>query len=95
MTPLTLEIEPIAGVSVGSSCAPGPTPFRIAGLDDELHVYSDNVRLLIPLTFTNPTCDLVVRGALNYQVCSATECWPPTVWNFELALQESSLVGPI
>ena len=67
---------------------------RSATLDDDVHVYQDNVRLLVPLTFTNPGGDLFVRGALHYQVCSATECWPPTVWSFELALQETSLVGP-
>jgi len=94
LTPLTLEVESIAGVSVGASRAPAPTPFRIAGLDEEFHVYQDNVRLLIPLTFTNPTGDLIVRGVLNYQVCSETECWPPTVWKFELDVPETGLVGP-
>jgi hypothetical protein len=92
LTPLSLQIEPVEGVSIGAPRLPVPSTLEVAGTDRDLQVYEGNVRLLVPLTFSNARGDLIIRGTLSYQICSESECWPPTAWDFELALSEASLV---
>lgn len=91
--PLTLEVEPIAGMTVGSVQLPPTRPFQIEGLEEQFQVVQGQARLSVPLTFREEGPDLTVRGRIRYQACDETTCWPPTEWTFTLPLAADDLVG--
>ena len=85
--PLSVEVEPIDGLVVGTLDAPEPRPFSVAGLDEQFQVYDGKVRLVLPLTFGLATADQVVTAIVRYQACSATDCQPPASIRLELPVR--------
>jgi len=65
---LTIEVEPVEGVSVGFPSLPDPIPYQIIGLNERFFVYQDRVRLLLPLTFHAASGNLVLHSRLGYRV---------------------------
>src|SRR4051794_14788835 len=49
--PLTVEVAPLDGLEVGPTEAPTPTPFQVAGLDEQFAVYDGTAKLAVPLVF--------------------------------------------
>jgi hypothetical protein len=91
--PLDIEIDPPDRVTVGAPRWPTPTPFQVEGLDEQLHVFSGELRVSVPLTFmTVDAGELDVRGRVTLQACTATECLLPDSLSFELRLSETPLV---
>jgi hypothetical protein len=83
-TPLAVEVTPLDGLEIGAPEAPAPSPFSVAGLDEQFFVYEGTVRVSVPLTFTVATEDQTVEVVVRYQACSATDCRPPDALQFRL-----------
>lgn len=82
--PLSVEVAPIEGLEVGTLEAPAPSPFQVAGLDDQVFVYDGTVQVTMPLTFTVATDDQTLDVVVRYQACSATDCRPPEALRLQL-----------
>jgi peroxiredoxin len=86
---LTVEAEP---AEIGQPTLPPASPFRVEGLDEEFWVYEDAVRLTVPIEFVmnrgEPGGDRTVRVTVEYQVCSATTCLPPTRSTLDVVVHE-------
>jgi peroxiredoxin len=76
--PLSVEIDPIDGLVVGEPELPAPSPFAVAGLDEQFQAYDGTVSIAVPLTFGQAVGDQTVRATVRFQACSATDCRPPT-----------------
>ena len=91
--PLDIEIDPLERVTVGAPSWPMPEPFHVEEIDEQVHVYSGEIRISVPVTFmTVDAGELVVRGRVTLQACTATECLLPDSLSFELRLPEAPLV---
>ena len=82
------------GVRSGRPRWPDARPFRIAGLDEQFSVYEGTVEITDPVDF------VVNRGSgpvrleisLGFQVCSDTECLPPTSLSLSLTAPETPVL---
>jgi hypothetical protein len=92
--PLGVEVEPIAGLEIGTPSWPTPHPFRLEGLDEEFWVHEGTVRGSVPLTLTaDPGAgDVTIRARVRYQACSETTCHPPFAVRFDLPVREVALI---
>jgi hypothetical protein len=93
--PLSLEVEPIAGLEVGEVEGPEPHSMRIDGLEGTFSVYEGTIRLAAPLTFTAPPGggDHILRVTVRYQACSDTACSLPASAHLPVPVREVALVG--
>lgn len=92
--PLSVEVEPIAGVTVGEIEWPAPRRWTMTGLDEECWVHEGTFRRSLPLVFSaDPGAgDQVVRVAVSFQACSDEICLPPETVRFELPVHEVGAV---
>ena len=86
-TPLSVTVDHIDGVTVGSLVVPEPQPFSVEGLDEQFVVHEGRVRAVVPLTFVEGAEDQTVRATIRYQACSTTTCQPPTAHTVTLPVQ--------
>jgi peroxiredoxin len=90
-TALTVSIaaEP---AEIGEPSMPLPSAFRVEGLDEEFRVYEGDIRLQVPIEFImnrgDPAGDRTVRVTVEYQVCSANTCFPPSLATLDLVVGE-------
>lgn len=89
-TALSLEVMPVSGLEVGPVAWPKPRQFRLEGLDEQFLVHEGTLRVTAPVTFAFApgSGTQIVRAAIRFQACSATECLPPEEMRFELAMPE-------
>lgn len=93
-TPLSVEIAAPDGLTTAEPKWPAPHPFRVAGLDEQFHVYDGAVRLPLPLTFARRDMgDVTVRAIIRYQACSATDCLMPAELTLDLPVQAAALAS--
>lgn len=85
-----IDVEPSEGLEAGETEAPTPRPFRVEGLDEDFVVYEGNVRLALPLTFTQRVGDRTVGVTVRYQACTASECFMPAILRLELPVKNVS-----
>ena len=81
---VTVSAEPAV---VGDSEMPEPHAFKLEGLDDELWVFEDRVRVTVPVEFVmdrDGMVDKTLDVRVSYQACSETTCYPPTEAAFQL-----------
>jgi len=90
--PVSVEVTPIEGLEVGAFEAPAPSPFQVAGLDEQFFVYDGTVRVTVPLTFTVATDDQTIEVVVRYQACSATDCRLPEALRLRLPVTKLALV---
>jgi peroxiredoxin len=90
--PLSIEVAPIEGLEMGALDAPVPSPFRVAGLDEQFFVYDGVVEVTLPLTFTVATANQTLEILVRYQACSATDCRPPDALRLRLPVAKLALV---
>ena len=83
--PLTISVGDIEGVNVDPLDYPEAAPYRIPGLDDQLHVYTDEVTLKTAILFNVPE-DLTLTVRLEAQACTDRDCMPPETHTFEIPL---------
>ena len=69
-TPLSVDITPAAGRSVGTPEFPPPTPRRFEGLDEEFYIYEGRLSVTLPLTFVTDAADAMIELTVRYQACS-------------------------
>lgn len=95
LVPLSMEIEPLAGLEAGSATWPPPHRFVLPGLSDELWVHDGTVRGTLPLTFTGAPGggDHAIGISVAFQACDATACLMPSVVRLEVPVREVALVG--
>ena len=92
-TPLSVEVAPMEGLTVGEPEWPPPHPFRIDGLDEQFMVYEGAVALALPITFgTRDAGDLTLHITVRYQACSSTDCLMPASVALELPVRAAALV---
>lgn len=90
--PLSIEVEPVDGMTVGDLQGPAPRLYRVEGLDEQFLVYEGRARFVLPLTFTTKPGDITVRASVRLQSCSATDCLMPEAVALELPLRAENLV---
>ncbi len=91
--PLTVTLDPIERVRVGEPQWPETRPFRVAGLDEQVHVYEGTVRVRLPLTFMIVDVGtLTVRATVAFQACTAQDCLLPASVAVDLPLPEVPLI---
>ncbi|GAC1505322.1 MAG: hypothetical protein NVS1B3_03380 [Candidatus Dormibacteraceae bacterium] len=90
-TPLVVEVEPQSGLEVGEPELPPARPFKVEGLEEQFYVYEGNVRVTVPIAVNVPAehGEITVRVTVRHQVCSDTECMPPSASTFSISLQEA------
>jgi DsbC/DsbD-like thiol-disulfide interchange protein len=89
LIPLTIKMDPLAGVQAGTPLYPRGVPFRLKGSDREISTYDGTVSLKIPIQ-VDPTVkpgELVVKGTIRYQGCDEELCFPPVTLPVELKLR--------
>jgi peroxiredoxin len=90
--PLSIDVAPIEGLEIGGLDAPVPSPFRVAGLDEQFFVYDRVVEVSLPLTFTVATANQTLEVLVRYQACSSTDCRPPDALRLRLPVARLALV---
>lgn len=90
--PLSIDVASVEGVIVGKPEFPTTHPYRVEGLDEELHVYEGKVRVSLPLTFTQEGDEQTIHVTVRYQACSATDCLLPSTVKLPLPLKAQDLV---
>lgn len=85
--PLRLRIDPDPRFILHEPTLPEPRPYEFKPLRETVPVFEGRVRVLQDLTLAGekdladvlatPDQTLAVRGTLEFQVCSATVCFPP------------------
>ena len=89
---LTVEVEGIPELEVHPAQYPPARPFKVEGLDEQFHVYEGRFEVVVPFAVRVPSGHGAVdlKIALHYQVCSETECLPPSGIELELGLDEAA-----
>ena len=85
--PLSVEVAPVDGLELRELALPGPQPFRVAGLDEQFHIFEGELTGSLPLSINQNSGDIDLTLSLRYQACSATECFPPRTVELRLPLQ--------
>ena len=88
LIPTTLEIEPIAGVTVGKTVFPVAPVRKLLFSDSPMAVYEGTVRISVEVTpdanFRQK--DIVLNGKVRYQACDDRACLSPVRKPFSIAL---------
>ena len=91
--PLTIEVAPLAGMVVGAPTWPAPQPYRVAGLAEEFCVYTGTLKVSLPVTLTEEGGDQTLQVTVQYQACSASECFAPQTLKLALPVQAADHIG--
>ena len=83
--PLAVSVEDVEGVTVDPVDYPPSTPYRIAGLNNDLNVYVGNVTVQTRVLL-NLREDVTLKVHLQAQVCTDSECLLPEHHTFEIPL---------
>ena len=70
LVPLTVEVTPAEGRSVGTPEFPQAKAHRLPGLDEAFYTYEGKIAVTQPLTFVADAADAVVEVVVRYQACS-------------------------
>ena len=89
--PTTVVVTAPEGIEVGEPEYPRAEPFSVRGLDDQLHVYSGEVQIAVPLTSQVRDSDpITLEIEVRFQACNEEECFLPRTEQLRLELP----VGP-
>jgi AhpC/TSA family/Disulphide bond corrector protein DsbC len=93
--PVSLRIEPVAGLEVGEVTWPGSRALIVEGLNETVPAYEGTIRASVPLTFTAApgAGDQVVRVDVSFQACNSSACLLPSSARLEVPVKEAPLVG--
>ena len=85
---IPFDITPDApeGVKVESFANPEPRPFRLPGLDDQLHIYEGRVSFQTSVLF-NVRENVVLPITVEIQACTDRDCLLPETHLFELSTE--------
>jgi peroxiredoxin len=91
-TPLSLQVNPLDGLTVGRAVLPRPKPLQIDGLEERFVVYEGSIRSVIPLQFTKNLGPTVVTLLVAFQACTQTECFAPATLRVDVPLNGLDLI---
>lgn len=90
LIPITLKIDPAAGVTVGRPVYPTAKRIRLPGDDHDLVVYDGEFTIALPVQLTSdfaPGDTVALNGSLRYQACDDRHCLFPVTVPLTLALR--------
>ena len=90
LIPITLKIDPAAGVTVGRPVYPTAKRIRLPGDDHDLVVYDGEFTIALPVQLTSdfaPGDTVALNGSLRYQACDERHCLFPVTVPLTLALR--------
>jgi hypothetical protein len=79
LIPITLTIEPVESLSIGTPLYPRPKRLRLAGDDQDLVVYDGAFVIVLPVN-AGPAAagaSFTLKGSLRYQACDDRHCLFP------------------
>jgi peroxiredoxin len=91
-TPLSLEIQPMEGLTIEPVEFPDPQPFQVEGLDEAFLVYEHRFEAVIPFFFTSNLGEVNLDLRIGYQECSGVTCFPPAEIRLTLPLAGLDLI---
>jgi AhpC/TSA family protein/cytochrome c biogenesis DsbD-like protein len=93
--PVSLRIDPVAGLEVGEVTWPASHALSVEGLNETVPAYERRVRAFVPLTFTAApgAGNQVVRVDVSFQACNSSACLFPSSVRLEIPVKEAPLVG--
>ncbi len=80
LIPITLKIEPAAGVTVGKPVYPTAKRIRLQGDDHDLVVYDNSFTIAVPIKLSGNLAagsTVKLNGTLRYQACDDRHCLFP------------------
>jgi AhpC/TSA family len=94
-TPLSIAIDPLEGLDVGTACWPSSRRIARPGFNDGLWVYEGIVRGTVPLTFAAAPGggDHIVGVTVRYQACDGASCLDPSSVQLRVPVREAALTG--
>lgn len=90
--PLTVELEPLEGLVLGTVQLPQPRPFRVQGLAEQFLVHEGRFTARLPFRLEKLHQAVELRVRVGYQACTHRECFPPAVVELTLPLAGADLV---
>ena len=87
MTGLTVDVDPIEGVTAEPAKLPEPHRFEGPGFAEHMLVYEGAIGMTVPIQIATNRGDLRLGIDLHYQACSDSECFPPEALRLELDLR--------
>jgi len=91
--PLTVSIDPIERVTIGTPKIPAGQPFRMEAFEEDFFVYEGTVRADVPLSFMVVDAGtLTLNVHVGLQACTDSECLLPATVDRELPVNEEPLV---
>ncbi len=99
LIPITLTVNPPAGVTVSEIVWPDPIDLQQRGVDQALRVFEREFVVGVQLTLASgvPTGELTIPASLRYQACNETMCFVPkaiaTGWTFRVVSAKTRLVA--
>ena len=90
--PLSLHVEPLDELTIGSPGLPAAKTLNIEGLDETFLVYEGSIRVVIPLQFTKNLGSTMIILRLAYQACTPAECFPPATLRVDVPLNGLDLI---
>lgn len=85
-TPLTVTLDPLEALEVGSLAMPTPSSLRIEELGETFPIYAGNVHGTLPFILTKNLGGITVAVRVRYQACSDSECYFPREVTLRLPL---------
>ena len=67
-------------------------PFRVDGIDEQFLVHEGRVEAVVPFSIDASPGDLTLAVTVDYQACSAVDCFPPAQLRLELPLAGLDLI---
>jgi DsbC/DsbD-like thiol-disulfide interchange protein len=87
--PLSIDVSPPEGVSVGEAVLPPPIPLHMEGFDDAFFIYEGTLSVSIPLTVNAKGDDAALEVKVRYQACGDRGCFMPQTVEFNLPVRAS------
>lgn len=89
LIPVTAQLAPADGVTVGDVIYPPGILFRLKGSQTDISTYEDAVRIRIPIQVSSKAKpgEVLLKGTIRYQGCDAMLCFPPIKLPFEVKLK--------
>jgi hypothetical protein len=95
VTPLSITIEPLEGLKVGTTRWPAARRVTRPGFHDGLWVHEGVVRGTVPLTFAAAPGggDHLMGVTVRYQACNDASCLIPSSIQVRVPAREAALIG--
>jgi len=87
--PLSIDVSPPEGVSVGEPVLPPPIPHQMEGFDEVFFIYEGTLSVSIPLTVNAKGDNAALEVKVRYQACGDRGCFMPQTVALNLPVRAS------